>query len=427
MAHVLFCTFGSRGDLHPAIAIALALGRHGVRSTIATGEEHRATVERAGGVGFAAVPPARAVFEQTPGMMARIMDERSGGEVIFREIVLPYIEQTHAATLEAAGDADVIVGHPLALTAPTIAEQLRVPYVYTALQPLCFFSAIDPPVLAPAPWAHALRHLGPWAIRALYSLMRLQIRSWGEPIQQLRERLGLPRSRESSVIRGLYSQTLNLGLFSPLLAAPQADWPANTVAVGPCLFDDPGAWSDRDRVTAFLSPGDAPLVVTLGSSAVEIGERIFDAAARAARAMGRRCLLLTGPLPAPAACDGERVIAAAYAPFSQVFPHAAAVLHQCGAGTTAEAMRAGVPQVCVPFGHDQPDHAARLEGLGIAVKLGRKSITAAQIQEAFERVLDARRYYGRRAGAVGERSRAENGAERAVVEILKACERGSAR
>jgi UDP:flavonoid glycosyltransferase YjiC (YdhE family) len=65
-----------------------------------------------------------------------------------------------------------------------------------------------------------------------------------------------------------------------------------------------------------------------------------------------------------------------YAPYARIFPQAAAVVHQGGVGTVAQALRAGVPQLVVPFGFDQPDNALRLERLGVAASIPRRRYRA---------------------------------------------------
>jgi rhamnosyltransferase subunit B len=68
---------------------------------------------------------------------------------------------------------------------------------------------------------------------------------------------------------------------------------------------------------------------------------------------------LPDPLP-------EGALAVDYAPHAAVFPRAAAVVHQGGVGTLAQALRVGRPMLVVPFSHDQPDNAARARRLGVA-------------------------------------------------------------
>ncbi|CQA11547.1 Possible glycosyl transferase [Mycobacteroides abscessus] len=53
-------------------------------------------------------------------------------------------------------------------------------------------------------------------------------------------------------------------------------------------------------------------------------------------------------------------------PHRWLFPHVAAVVHHCGAGTTAAGLRAGVPTVAVPGLGDQPFWARRLRDLGLS-------------------------------------------------------------
>ena len=56
---------------------------------------------------------------------------------------------------------------------------------------------------------------------------------------------------------------------------------------------------------------------------------------------------------------------AAWVPFPAVLPHCSAVVHHGGIGTLAHAVKAGIPQLVVPHAHDQPDHALRVERLGL--------------------------------------------------------------
>ena len=53
-----------------------------------------------------------------------------------------------------------------------------------------------------------------------------------------------------------------------------------------------------------------------------------------------------------------------YVALRTLLPRSAALVHHGGIGTTAEALRAGVPQVIVPLAYDQFDNAARVTALG---------------------------------------------------------------
>ena len=419
---VFFCTFGSRGDLHPSIAIALALKDLGIESTIGTGDEHAETIARAG-LRHAPIPPHRRDFDHIPDMMTRAMSRTNGGEYIFRELLLPNLSRVYEETLEAARDSSLIVGHPLAIAAPIVAEKLHLPYVFTAPQSLGFLSADDPPVLPVMWWLRHLRPLGAWPFRLLWAMGNRRIAGWAGPVHELRRSLSLPRARGNPLLAGLWSDTLNLGLFSPVLSPPAPDWPPNTVAVGPCLYDDPGAQSEPDaRLQAFLaatSPDDKPILFTLGSAAVEIAGDFYRHAVEAATKLGRRSVLLVGKGAIPERAYGDRHLAVGYAPYSRVMPHCCAVVHQCGSGTTHEVLRAGVPQVCVPFAHDQPDYAFRVQRAGLGVVVAQPQCSARTLARALQIVLDPPTGYLSAAASAGALARQEHGAATAAREIAR--------
>ncbi len=70
------------------------------------------------------------------------------------------------------------------------------------------------------------------------------------------------------------------------------------------------------------------------------------------------------------------IVAFDYAPYSQIFPRAAGIVHQGGVGTTAQVLRAGVPHLIMPYSHVQPDNAARCERLGVARTIDREKYNA---------------------------------------------------
>jgi UDP:flavonoid glycosyltransferase YjiC (YdhE family) len=102
------------------------------------------------------------------------------------------------------------------------------------------------------------------------------------------------------------------------------------------------------------------------------------------------------------------VVAFDYAPFSELFPRAAAIVHPGGIGTTGLAMQSGRPMLVVPFAHDQPDNAARVTRLGIARTLPRHRYSASRVEAELRRLLDDPEY-ARRAAAVGAQLRQEDG------------------
>ena len=130
-----------------------------------------------------------------------------------------------------------------------------------------------------------------------------------------------------------------------------------------------------------------------------------------------RAVLLTGGfaanLPARVA-DG--VLLVDKAPHQLLFPRARAVVHQGGAGTTAQALRRACPMLVVPHSHDQPDNAYRVTRLGVARTLFPKRYTASRVVAELRPLLDDPDYRTR-AAATAAVVRGEGGAEAAAEAI----------
>ena len=352
------------------------------------------------------------------------MDLRKGMECVVHELMMPVLRQSYEDTLAAAEGADLLVSHLLTFSTRLVAERKGIPWASTLLQPFGFLSVYDPPVLPLASFLTKLRFLGPTFHRLLFNLGKWRVRSWVEPWHRLRAELGLPATSENPLFEGQHSPSLVLAMFSKLLAARQPDWPPQTVITGFPLYDQDGEAGMPSELLRFLDAGPPPVVFTLGSSAVMDAGPFYEHSAAAAKLLGRRAVLLvgkeTGNRPA---CLAEGVVAFDYAPFSELFPRAAAVVHQGGIGTTAQAMRSGRPMLVMPYAHDQPDNAERVTRLGIARMISRRRYSAARAAEELRQLL-ANPAYSKRASEVGEQIRREDGVG-AACDALEALRRTS--
>src|SRR6516225_2660339 len=198
---IVLTTFGSLGDLHPYIAVALGLKARGHEAVIATSGYYRQKVETLG-LGFRAVRPDHPDPEADPELMRRIMDRRTGSAFVIRELMMAVLRESYEDTLAAAEGADLLVSHMLTFTTRLVAEKRGIPWASTFLQPLGLFSAYDPPVLPQMPWLAKLRFLGPAFHRSLFRLGKWNCRSWGAPWYELRAALGLPSTSDHPVLEG---------------------------------------------------------------------------------------------------------------------------------------------------------------------------------------------------------------------------------
>jgi len=410
--HVVLATIGSLGDLHPMIALGLELERRGHRASIATTEAYRQKIV-ATGLAFHPLRPDLAPDD--PELARQVMDLKKGPEFIIRELFMPHLAEMYADLESIAVNADYLVAGELVFPAPLLAEKYRRRWASVILSPLSFFSICDPSVIAPLPFARQVQRAPGWVQRLILALGKRMGKSWCKPVKDLRGELGLSAGGDP-LFEDKFSPSLNLALFSPLLAVPQPDWPPNTLQTGFVFYDkQEHEASELDAVRAFMAAGKAPVVFTLGSAAVLDAGLFYEQSAEAAEKLNRRALLLVGK-NLPRRALPPQIAAFGYAPFSEILPQAACVVHQGGVGTTAQVLRAGVPQLVMPYGFDQPDNAARMERAGVALTIARRDYTAERACALLTQLL-ADPGYARRAAELAQRLRAEDGLTRACDAI----------
>ncbi len=415
MARIVCTAWGSLGDLHPFLAVALELKRRGHDPVVATLPSWRDNVERAG-VEFRPVrPDVPASESDARELIRKVLDARSGPHFLFTGLLGPQMREAYDDTLAAAAGADLLVSHQLPQTAPIVAERTGIPWVSAVLAPMGFISAWDPPTPPGAPALRAVLAVHPIAGRAFRQIVRVVSDRWMAPIYRLRAELGLARGQHP-LFEGQHSPARVLALFSPVLGAKQRDYPPQTVVTGFPFYDAAPSRPADPGLTTFLDGGEPPIVFTLGSSAVWVADDFYEVSIAAANALGRRALLLVGEDPAPLRARVPPGIGVFdYAPHALVMPRASVIVHQGGVGTTAQALRAGRPSLVVPFGQDQPDNARRVTRLGVARTISRGHYRVDRVVAELTRLMAPD--YAARAAAVGERIRSEDGAARAADEI----------
>ncbi|MFN8574293.1 MAG: glycosyltransferase [Gemmatimonadaceae bacterium] len=414
MARIVITSWGSYGDLNPYLGLALALKARGHTPLLATASHYKELIEGEG-IDFAPVRPDIDVTDVE--LVRRAMDARKGPEVVIRETVAPAVEDSYADLTQAVHGADLLISHVITFAAPIIAQVTGMPWLSTVLAPTSFFSIHDFPVLPPASWLKSLEALGTWPNRLLFALARQMTYGWTEPVRKLRARLGLPRGGDP-IYEGQHSPRGVLGLFPSVLAQPQPDWPPNTRVTGAIVHDVAHGRGLGEEIEAFLANGPAPVVFTLGSAAVLMGDAFYEESAKAVATLGCRALLLVGDERArqlqPTLPEGMLAVGAA--PHSLLFPRAKAVVHHCGIGTLSQSLRAGRPLLGVPYSHDQPDNAWRAAQLGVARVVASTDYRAARVVRELRALMDDPQFE-RAAAAVAQRVLPEDGPRNACDAI----------
>lgn len=418
---IALLTAGTRGDVQPYIALARALARAGHAATVVAPRAFE-PLAREYGVAF---HPAGADEWPTPERLREAAGEmdglsRKGNLALIRRVMEVFAQHMTRYTAEALpaceGAEAVGYGALTSFAALSIAEKLGIKYFAAMLQAAFPTRELPSPLFPPGPsWIPGYNRLSHWAAdRIIWRMSR------ESALRLRREVLGLPpwEGWIFDTLRKAAPPVL-VGVSPTVLPRPR-DWEPYLHMTGYWFLDEPAGWTPPRALAEFLASGPAPVCVGFGSMpstdpAADV-RTIVTALARA----GQRGIIFSGwaELHAHARELPPTVLAIDSAPHAWVFPRAAAVVHHGGAGTTGAAFRAGVPQVVVPVGTDQPFWAHRVAHLGAGpAPIPRKRLTVDRLAAAISRAVgdDGIRA---RAHDVGERVRTEDGATRAV-EILE--------
>ena len=394
MAKIVLATFGSLGDLHPIVALGLELKRRGHHIRFATMDFYREKIEM---LGFDYVPMAPHLDPNDIADSPELVDAHTGTEKILREIIIANVPAMYDDLLAAVEGADILITGEIIYAAKSVVEKTGIKWVTTTLAPISLLSTHDPSVPPMATWFENLRFLGAGFHGLLFRLIRMSMHSWLDEYRKFRLSLGLDPD-DDPIFRDKFSRDLHLIMFSRALGSPQPDWPAGAVQTGFCFYDgqsDSGQMPDA--LGEFLDAGEPPIVFTLGSAAVMDPRDFFEESVKAAKMLGRRAVNLYGVFNEPPHGLTDSIVGFDYAPYSKLFPRAACVVHQAGVGTTGQVLRAGVPQLIMPYAHDQPDNAARCRRLGVAEIIGRDDYTAESASRLLTQILAGDSYSKRSA------------------------------
>jgi len=381
--HFILATIGSAGDLFPFLWIGRALRERGNRVDFLGPQQHAQYVEAAG-LTFHGLPADMAVLDHPDLWHA------TRGLAVVWEATRPAMAQlprvVEALARKQPNERRVLLVHPLALPEADLCRHacpgLKIAAAWLA--PSNLPTVHDPLLLGPWPvptWVpHGARR---WLWRALAARFLDPVAL--PSLNTARAARGLPQV--DSMVDTIPSiPDLSLALFPDWFAAPPPDWPRPLYQAGFPLYDpDPNA-APSARLRAFLDGGAPPVVFTPGTGNRQ-ARGYFEAAAQAVTKLGLRAVFLTPhveQLPAtlaPSICWQE------YVPLKALLPHVAALVHHGGIGTTAEALRAGTPQLVVPLAHDQFDNAARVVAMGAGASLHAARVTPARMAKALQRVV----------------------------------------
>jgi UDP:flavonoid glycosyltransferase YjiC (YdhE family) len=202
--------------------------------------------------------------------------------------------------------------------------------------------------------------------------------------------------------------------YSPAVIPKPPDWGDNQHIIGYWFLDAAQDYQPETDLLKFLAEGPPPVSIGFGSMVEHEQKAIDTLVIDALRASGQRGILMGGWSELGSGNLPDFIFRVEAVPHDWLFPCLAATVHHGGAGTTAAALRAGVPSVVVPSFGDQFYWGWRVQELGAGpVPISRNELTPAKLAAAIQQAVDDEAMK-RRAAQLGQQIRTEDGVGTAV-------------
>ena len=386
---ITLLTYGSRGDLEPFLALAKGLKVAGHTVKLAAPQNFEEYV-RAQDVTFISLPgDTRKILSSPEG--ADLL--RSGNSTKFvrdiTHILRNYYERVEDKCLEACQDAELIVGAGLTLKDTIcISDKLKIRACILNLQPVLPGTSAFPNFLI------TTKNLRPKMLNKVTHLL-FDILFWKDQkkyVQKFRARLGLP-PLDKPLVKSLISRKIPiLHAYSSLIVTPPKDWDGLGAFVGhisaPTDASKYTLAKPNKNLIEWLSRPDKPIFFGFGSMPL-MTEKALNLISEALRKLMKRGVIVsswseTPILPSAA----ENLLMVTEADYRWLLPKCAVAVHHGGAGTTHDALLAGIPSVVCPSISDQFFWAKRVSDLKVGIDLSFKNFNEARLVNALKYCLE---------------------------------------
>jgi sterol 3beta-glucosyltransferase len=366
---VLLATVGTRGDVQPFLALAIALRDAGHEVAICTCPRF---VPFIAPWGIPTFPLDEGLLELLESPLGRVLIGKLDSvwsALRLLPSVLSRVGPIHermVADAWAATDAwrpDVTVFHPKVFCVPAFASALGTRAIAAALAPITVPTGERPF------WGMPRLPLGRPYNRVTYQLLRGAsslgtrgyLRRWRETHDPAGRSEGAAPHRMAT---GDHVPVLHA--YSTAVVPRPADWPASAQVTGYWRMPRPPADSAKghEALRAFLASGSPPVYIGFGSMSGVDPAATTALVVEAVRLAGVRAVFAAGWGGLEVSSLPDTICGVDQVDHDWLFARVAAVVHHGGAGTTAAALHAGVPAVICPFGVDQPFWGRRVMEIG---------------------------------------------------------------
>lgn len=381
MARVLIVGKGGYGDMFPMFAIAKTLKANGHSVSIAAEAHHADAIANLDIPLIKFAPPNRLGA-------AAVISKFIGAIEILQTLSPMNLEAEYETLAAVAPDYDLIIGNQLAYSGAMVSKKLAKPWVFCAPSPLAFPSYSDPPLF---PGIHRLQNLSmayPATQRPYIALAKAASRLVMSSVAGRYRKLGIKHPGHPR-FEGMYSDRLNLLMTSPLLVAPQPDWPKNTFLTGFTWFEPDFMKGEEKslKLAQFIASGPPPVIFAPGGGKRTQPGQFFADSIKACELLGMRAILVAARRFHAELPQSPNVLVTEYLPYSELLGGACAIVHSAGIGAIGWSLRFGMPSLLVPSSWDQYDNAHRAQRKNLASVMTQRDYKPPIIASNLEKLL----------------------------------------
>lgn len=385
--HFGVLSFTGTGHLNPMIALSQELKARGHTVTFFEKPKIADRVRHAG-LDFIPLKPNQTFPKVTrpsttgSGMWSDISTLRFNLKRVSNDVEM-FLESV--PPMLARSGVEALIINEIALTGPTVAELLRLPYFIISTSVPHNFG------WNPSPWLSPRDYSGSWCDQLQNAMLELSVFRLRGPIRgvvdRYRQRAGLAPVQN---LQRLHPCLAHITQFPECLDLPRTVLPPNFHYTGPFIRQ-----AARPPVEFPWRHLDGrPLIYASLGTTRSIEPSVFLMIAEACRNLDAQLVISFGgrfdPNTFAGLPDGPLLVR--YAPQLDILKLAAAVITHAGPNTVLEALMEGVPMIAIPIAHDQPAIAARLARLKLAEVLQLRGLSAEKIRSAVVAILSDPHY-----------------------------------
>lgn len=407
--NIVIMVIGSRGDAQPFLKIGKVLKeQYGHHVRIATHPAFKTFVEKDSGLEFFSVggDPSElmAFMVKNPGMIPTLETVKAGDigrrraamaemfEGFWRACIHSTDDPKDTQSLRLMGDkdpfiADAIIANPPSFAHYHIAEALGIPLH------LMFTFPYTPTQAFPHPLASIKKsNVDPGYTNFIsYPLVEMMVwQGLGDLVNDFRVKtLGLDPVSTLWAPGATYRLHVPFSyLWSPGLVPKPEDWGDEVDVSGFVFLDLASSFKPPEDLVKFLDSGDTPIYIGFGSIVVDDADRFTEMIFEAVKLAGVRALVSKGWGGLGNENIPDNIFMLENTPHDWLFPRVKACVIHGGAGTTAIALKCGLPTMVVPFFGDQHFWGSMLERCNMGpAAVPYKSLSAEKLAEGIKYLL----------------------------------------